>query len=539
MGPAGGMALFKLAETLTDPDAQVRRSTVEALGKIGPSAVPALIAALKVPGLRGLAAAGLGEIGPRAPQAIVPLVAAMRDTEEETRRTAARALEKIGPAAILALVGVLRRKDPSDQVSRVFAARALGAVEPRADAIAALVQALGDKDESIRLEAAAALGRPGPEMETAVPALVKALNDEHPAVRGNAAGSLGQIAPDAEAVVPSLIHALGDREGFVREEAARALGALGPAAKDAVPRLIAALKDQSPLVRQEAAYSLREIGPAAEAAVPALIEALKDADVNVRRSACGALGQIGKKAESAVPALSKLMRESGMTGFADCAIRRISSDNRDTVGWPSMSLRSKVPELPWPPPAPTNHVVLRPRDMLGSDTDDLKAVYDRLVNMLDSNGYSRHVVYGVPGGFALVTQVERIEENGKPIPEPHRWTGDKIPLNSFSLAAYLDRLFRGEHGHFRLIVFVLTPRDFGDSGPPLSEVEARLWVGRGWQELPLEVGLLKFKGQQCHVLVYRFRKGGETSEMVDPDPLSVHTHLRMSGLWTLPEEEKR
>jgi HEAT repeat protein len=73
---------------------------IDALGKIGPAATPALIAALKDPheAVRGNAAVALAEIGPNAAETVPALAAALKDPVENVRQSAANALGKIGAA---------------------------------------------------------------------------------------------------------------------------------------------------------------------------------------------------------------------------------------------------------------------------------------------------------------------------------------------------------------------------------------------------------------------------------------------------------
>ncbi|MHC4201263.1 MAG: HEAT repeat domain-containing protein [Planctomycetota bacterium] len=78
-----------------------RKAAVEALGKIGPVAVPALVEALQHKGsaLRHAAAEALAGIGPRAKGAIPGLERALRDEAKHVREAAAEALRKINVGA--------------------------------------------------------------------------------------------------------------------------------------------------------------------------------------------------------------------------------------------------------------------------------------------------------------------------------------------------------------------------------------------------------------------------------------------------------
>jgi HEAT repeat protein len=203
------------------------------------------------------------------------LIKDLKDERVEVRRLAVEALVRIGESAVPALGEAL--KDQGEWV-RVGAAEALGRIGPEAkSAVPALVEALKDQIVGVRRRAAEALGIIGSEAKSAVPALVEALKGQDAEVREGAAEALGRIGPEAKSAVPALGEALKDQDKWVRLRAAEALGIIGPAAKSAVPALVEALKDQDVWVRQEAAWALGIIGPAAKSAVPALlVEAVKD-----------------------------------------------------------------------------------------------------------------------------------------------------------------------------------------------------------------------------------------------------------------------
>jgi hypothetical protein len=93
-----------------------------------------------------------------------------RWTEQEA---AAEALGRIGPAAVPQLVATLRSEDPEArlQATQVLARMGSDAKE----AVPDLVRLLDDPDERIRKAATRTLGRIGPDAAEAVPALMKSL----------------------------------------------------------------------------------------------------------------------------------------------------------------------------------------------------------------------------------------------------------------------------------------------------------------------------------------------------------------------------
>jgi HEAT repeat protein len=251
--------------------------------KIGTPAVKPLIAALKDKdeNVRKQAAYALGKIGDA--QAVEPLSAALEDNDARVRRGAAEALRKIGDAqAVEPLIAALKDNDAR---VRKNAAEALGELGG-AQAVEPLIAALKDKDANVRWQVAYALGEIGGAQ--AVEPLIAALKDKVGSVRWRAAEALGE---------ESLIAALEDNDARVRRGAAEALGNLGGA--QAVEPLIAALKDKDENVRWRAAEALGNLGGAQ--AVEPLIAALKDKDENVRWRAAEALDDLSQRLDEFEP----------------------------------------------------------------------------------------------------------------------------------------------------------------------------------------------------------------------------------------------
>jgi HEAT repeat protein len=120
---------------------------------------------------------GLGEIAerPSLASAISPFNNLGLMPEWGLQETAADALARIGPASIPALLRALGDKDP--QV-RVRAAQAFSRMGPEASpAVPLLTKALSDPDRGVRRGAAHALGQIGPAAESAIPALAVALSE--------------------------------------------------------------------------------------------------------------------------------------------------------------------------------------------------------------------------------------------------------------------------------------------------------------------------------------------------------------------------
>ena len=86
-----------IAVALSDDDETVRMYAALALGRIGPTAVPALITALSDVHMyvRYSTAKVLGQIGPVTVEVVPALMAALQDPDQEVINAAKKALERI------------------------------------------------------------------------------------------------------------------------------------------------------------------------------------------------------------------------------------------------------------------------------------------------------------------------------------------------------------------------------------------------------------------------------------------------------------
>jgi HEAT repeat protein len=124
----------------------------------GAGAIPELQQAISTDKDEGVKIAGvtaLGGLGSTNPRAISTLVSVLNDDSEPVRDAASEALGKLGETAVPALIGAL--KSPHIY-QRAWAVQALGRIKPMPhDARHALKLALNDRSEIVKTEAAAAL----------------------------------------------------------------------------------------------------------------------------------------------------------------------------------------------------------------------------------------------------------------------------------------------------------------------------------------------------------------------------------------------
>ena len=313
----------------------VRVAAAHALGQIGAAALPALAAVLhdRNQRVREAAVDALGAIG--GPSAVPALAAALGDDRSQLRQAAAKALAAIGgDDARTALLPALCHKDPATRVTAVQALGRLGDTR----SVGALASALSDREKAVREGAIAALGQLG--SSDAAEALLAAYEGADRDVRHAAAevlralawsaatprqrafravigGDFAAAVAEGHVAVEPLLIALEDRDGRARRLAADSLGTIGD--PRAAGPLVDVLADHDDQVRTAAGQALVRIGPAA---APAVIEGLGAKSGPLRAAASAILASIGE-GQAMAPLLSVLTpTRAGHTGAARPAIVR-------------------------------------------------------------------------------------------------------------------------------------------------------------------------------------------------------------------------
>lgn len=242
----------------------------------------------------------------------------------------------------------------------------------------------------------------------------------------------------------------------------------------------------------------------------------------------------GRFSELARVRLEQLKRKEAAEGSSNGVTRGDLTNELPVAEEPTVPAKpqaaSVLPDFPWPPPEPSVKMRL-PRQPFAKATD-LKTVSAHLVAPLRKAGYWEYSFHRVPNGFALVTRLERINEDGSQVTEDirHRLPGDE---ETFSLTSYIKRLFFAAPGYYRLIVFVVTDRPFTATGNPIKEKDALELLRGGANALPSEFTEMEFStAYGIDALIYEFRKGAGDQQVnfLLPGRISPQVHLRNAGL---------
>ncbi len=202
----------------------------------------------------------------------------------------------------------------------------------------------------------------------------------------------------------------------------------------------------------------------------------------------------------------------------------------------------EMPEFPWPPPKPSATAILKFDSLTKSANAKLTFgdIDTRINEALVAGNYTEKSYYGIPGGFALTTRIEQIDENGLPS-SSNRWVTEiaTIKLSEFSLQGYLNALFSAPKGRYRIFVFMVTSNVIFSSETPVNQSDAQAWVVEGANKLPKELMSTPYTiDYLCTVYVYEFIQSGFKQPPVQntPSSLTGKEHLQQANLWDILEK---
>jgi uncharacterized protein YxeA len=188
-------------------------------------------------------------------------------------------------------------------------------------------------------------------------------------------------------------------------------------------------------------------------------------------------------------------------------------------------------EFPWPPPQPSASGIIYISDLFQKRVEILGQISDRLVKLLQEAGYERRSFFSIPKGFALVTYIEQINDDGTP-KNPGRWSTRIKLMEKFSLGEYFKLLFlNSKEGLFRMVVFLVTPAPFNQLQEKLTLDQAMKLYCRGMSQLNDSIAHFKYTDDcSINAYIYEFLKPESGEAMLTESPLDCKTHLIKSGI---------
>jgi HEAT repeat protein len=272
-------SVHRLLELLiSDPAPFVRVKVSQALGAIGhPAVIDYLITTLKDPEwwVRVRAVEALEKMGQSAVAGLLP---ALEDEDAEVRRRAAMALERIGY--------VEQILDDYAQPAFKQDLRRILLLVAEAGVIESLSQKLATGEGTIRKRIVRLFGDAGVK-EASGPLLELLSETTEWSLKARIIESLGKIG--ARDAVPRLVEHLRHREDWVRKSTVEALGRLE--AQDAADDVAGLLDDPSPIARESALEALLRLGVSKHR--DKIEGLLLDPTPRVRRTAIKVLRELG------------------------------------------------------------------------------------------------------------------------------------------------------------------------------------------------------------------------------------------------------
>ncbi|WP_454278923.1 hypothetical protein [Sphingomonas sp. Marseille-Q8236] len=192
----------------------------------------------------------------------------------------------------------------------------------------------------------------------------------------------------------------------------------------------------------------------------------------------------------------------------------------------------RMPNFPWPPPAPSARATISAARFGRVQT--LGEAADRLSSALERSGYTEIGYYAAPGGFALVTRIERMRDDGRPWSQVGRFDIESqasLP-DPFTLSDYLTALLRAPPGRYRLIAFIVSDHITPSNGPSIGFNDVDRILENGSDRLDNQTKSQAFTpNHKVIALIYEFvRRRGEAATQAKPSRLEASQHLRGAQL---------
>jgi HEAT repeat protein len=260
-----------------------------------------------------------------------------------------QALGRIGPEALPALRDGLRH---ASRGIRRFTIASLVYVEGSAQALGPeVVRAINDRDPYVAIQACGLAVALCPQEEGLVPALERALHCREDLARAQAADALGKLGKEARPALGALLEGLHDPAPGVRAACVEALSKLEADPQRVVQPLLRLMKSEpegGAVVQALYRYFQGQgQGSAGDRVVQTLVSAIQKGG-EYQDEAARALGAVGPTAYDALPALKKCLEQApkGQKDRLEALIRNLGAPSSP---WGSPGAYNTMGSMPVPP----------------------------------------------------------------------------------------------------------------------------------------------------------------------------------------------
>lgn len=341
-----------------------------------------------------------------------------------------------------------------------------------------------------------------------------------------AANQLAMRGPQGVTVLSRYVHG---QNPFISSAAIAALSRAGKSAAPAVPALCRALLDDR--LQSGAARTLWIVGGYKADCGNSVTTVLKDGLIHEYISAD--LSEKLSVAPWAPPNPEETPEVPADRAKTDSLLRDLARDlayPSPPVAFssPDIVAQAILPALSMPNPSIWTTIHL---PLAGSNN-----VYDAYSRILDAlKNYPDIGLFAARGGFTLVTRVEQIDPNWRPIAGDYRWRSDRPSVSPLSPFNYFREMLFAPPGEFRMIAFMVTSDlkpEFG--GEEWDEAQARSKFNEGAKILPEVFRKIPYAGHYCHVLIYNYSKPlAQIAKLQEPSDGvgDVELQLTNAGIW--------
>jgi hypothetical protein len=190
-------------------------------------------------------------------------------------------------------------------------------------------------------------------------------------------------------------------------------------------------------------------------------------------------------------------------------------------------------DFPWPVPLPSTSLEIPANLHAPAEPNSrLKRAGDWLSRALREVGYSDFLWYDVPNGFALVTRLELIDDQGFGYAHPDpatRFSAVYPPLGFFTMR-FWSQLLAGKTGRFRTLVFVVIDQPFGYCK---DVTDSQIVWKHPSHELSLSRAEVEYRADyKWYALVYEVERAGPNGHLgMVQNPADPAKHLTKAGIF--------
>jgi hypothetical protein len=162
-------------------------------------------------------------------------------------------------------------------------------------------------------------------------------------------------------------------------------------------------------------------------------------------------------------------------------------------------------------------------------------MFDGLKAALARAGITDWSAYGIgDDGFAIAARMESINDDGRPLPIPNRWSVQPIRTTTFDIAEILRRAFSAAPGRYRIIALLVTSRPVTQGAAADAATLTRL-PDAGAGRLPPSLATSPAPQADIEALVYEFFRPSPADAIrlvtSAESRLTARAHLVAAGLW--------